>query len=90
MLTDFSVIKKAVRAAADSLDHTLIYEEGSLRAETVRALTDEGFRLTPMPFRPTAENFAAYIFGTLKQEGLPVSLVRVYETPANCAEYEAD
>ncbi|MBQ8967534.1 6-carboxytetrahydropterin synthase QueD [Ruminococcus sp.] len=90
MLTDFSVIKKAVRSLADSLDHTLIYEEGTLKDKTVQALNEENFRLTPVPFRPTAENFARYFFDKLAEKKLPVTLVRVYETQDNCAEYEAD
>ena len=90
MLMDFSVIKKAVRGLADSFDHTLIFEEGSLRETTLRALKEEGFSLTPVPFRPTAENFAKCFFEMLADDGLPVTVVRVYETQDNCAEYEVD
>lgn len=89
MLTDFSNVKKALKALADSFDHTLIFEEGSLKNTTVSALEEEGFALTPVPFRPTAENFARDIFEKLSAQGLPVTLVRVYETQENCAEYEA-
>ena len=39
------------------MDHTLIYESGTLREKTVEALLEEGFRLTKVDFRPTAENF---------------------------------
>ena len=35
MLIDFGDIKSAVRALADSFDHALIYEEKSMKAETV-------------------------------------------------------
>ena len=90
MLMDFSVIKKAVRGLADSFDHTLIFEEGSLRETTLQALKEEGFSLTPVPFRPTAENFAKCFFEMLADDGLPVTVVRVYETQDNCAEYEVD
>ena len=90
MLMDFSVIKKAVRGLADSFDHTFIFEEGSLRETTLRALKEEGFSLTPVPFRPTAENFAKCFFEMLADDGLPVTVVRVYETQDNCAEYEVD
>lgn len=90
MLMDFSVIKKAVRNLADSFDHTFIFEEGSLRPATISALTDEGFSLTPVPFRPTAENFAKCFFDKFAAQGLPVTKVRVYETQDNCAEYEVD
>ena len=88
MLIDFGDIKSAVRKLADSFDHTLIYEEGSLRAETVAALAAEKFSLIAVPFRPTAENFAVYFYRQLREQGLPASRVAVYETPDNCAVYE--
>jgi 6-pyruvoyltetrahydropterin/6-carboxytetrahydropterin synthase len=89
MVIDFSDLKKAVRALADSFDHTLIYERGTLRESTLRALRDEGFSLTEFPDRPTAENFARYFYERLSAQ-LPVSSVAVYETPHNCATYEEE
>ncbi len=89
MLLDFGDLKKAVRNLADSFDHALIYEEHTLKSRTIEALQEENFRLIPVPFRPTAENFAEYFFNVLKEQGLPVSRVTVYETPDNCAEYSA-
>ncbi len=88
MLIDFSDLKKAVRDIADSFDHALIYEEGSLRPATVNALRDEHFKLIPVDFRPTAENFARKFFEVLAQKGHEVKSVTVYETPDNCAVYE--
>ena len=88
MLIDFSDLKKAVHDIADSLDHSLIYEQGSLKPATVAALNDENFRLVEVQFRPTAENFAKYFFDKLREDGMPVSSVMVYETPENCAVYE--
>ena len=90
MIIDFGDFKKAVRSLADSFDHALIYEEGSLKAATVAALDEEGFRLIAVPFRPTAESFARHFYEVLKAEGLPVSSVTVYETPENCAIYEEE
>ena len=90
MLIDFGDLKKITRSLADSFDHTLIYEKGSLRPATLEALSAEGFSLTEVPFRPTAENFARYFFGLLSAEGLPVSSVTVWETPDNCAVYEVE
>lgn len=87
MLLDFGELKKNVRSLADRFDHALIYEEHSLKENTVNALLSENFRLIPVPFRPTAENFARYFFEDLQKQGLPVSRVTVYETPDNCAEY---
>ena len=90
MLIDFGDLKKAVRGAADSFDHTLIYEKGSLKENTLAALRDEGFSLTEVDFRPTAENFAKYFYDMLSSQGLPVSRTTVYETPENCAFYEGE
>ena len=87
MILDFSDLKKAVRAIAESFDHMLIIEAGSLKPTTIAALEDEGFRLREVSFRPTAENFAKYFYGLLKSD-LPVKSVTVFETPDNCAVYE--
>lgn len=60
MILDFGIVKQALRELADSLDHAFIYEEGTLQKATIEALMAEGFRLIPVPFRPTAECFAKY------------------------------
>ena len=88
MLIDFGDLKHELRLIADSLDHALICEKGSLKDTTLAALNDEGFRLIEVGFRPTAENFAKMIFSLLSDKGLPVRSVVVYETPDNCAVYE--
>lgn len=88
MVIDFGDLKAAVRALADSYDHAMIYETGSLKAATLAALQDEGFRLIEVPYRPTAENFARAFYEKLKADGIPVLRVTVYETPDNCAGYE--
>lgn len=90
MVIDFGDLKNAVNQLADSFDHTLIYEENSLSDAAVKLLREEGFSLTKVPFRPTAENFAAHFYKTLRASGLEVSAVKVYETPNNCAVYEED
>ena len=87
MVLDFGVFKRACRELADSLDHSFLVEEGSLSEATLAALKAEGFELTILPFRTTAENLARYIAGELNGQGLPVSRVEVYETPMNCAVY---
>ena len=88
MVMDFGDLKAAVRAVADSFDHALIYEAGSLREATLEALNEEGFRLIEVPYRPTAENMSQDFFCRLRESGLPVCRVAVYETPENCAVYE--
>lgn len=88
MVIDFGDLKKEVRSVADSFDHAFIYEENSLRPGTVKALDNEGFRQIPVPFRPTAENFAKHFYDILRDKGIPVLRSTVYETPDNCASYE--
>ncbi len=90
MVLDFGVFKKAVRSLADQLDHTFLVEEGSLKPQTLAALEGEGFSLTVLPFRTTAENLARYACERLRDEGLSVSRVDLYETPMNCATYMPD
>ena len=79
-----------MRSLAEEFDHTFLVEEGSLSAATVEALEGEGFSLKVLPFRTTAENLARHFCERLREEGLPVSQVDVYETPMNCASYLAD
>ncbi len=90
MLIDFGDLKKILRGLADSFDHALIYESGSLKAATLGALNDEGVSLIDVPFRPCAENFARHFYELLSDKGLSVKSVTVYETPDNCAVYEVD
>ena len=88
MLTDFGDLKKAVRGVAESFDHTLIIQRGTLGESTKKALDEEGFRVTEVDFRPTAENFAKYFYTVLKErDKLQMYSVTVYETPDNCACY---
>jgi 6-pyruvoyltetrahydropterin/6-carboxytetrahydropterin synthase len=87
MVSDFSNLKRDIGKIADYFDHAFIYEIGSLKKSTVNALIDEGFRLVEVSFRPTAENFARYIFEAIKKKNYTVKCVTVYETPTNCASY---
>lgn len=87
MIVDFGDLKKDLRAIADSFDHSLIYEENTLKPATVNALADEGFRTVVIPCRPTAENFAKLICDKMTSLGYSVREVTVYETPDNCAKY---
>lgn len=88
MVVDFGVFKKAVRQICDSLDHTFLVEDGSLKQQTIEALESEGFKLLVVPWRTTAENIATYIAEELIAQGFAICSVEVYETPNNCAIYE--
>ena len=88
MLIDFGELKQLLKDLCDHMDHCLIYETGSMKETTVRAMREENFRMIELPFRPTAENFAKYFFDRLRENGLAVHRIEVYETPGNCAIYE--
>lgn len=90
MLIDFSEFKKEVHALADSLDHRLLLQNGTLRLATLDALESEGFEVVILPFRPTAENLAKHLFGCVRDVGFPICSMLVYETPDNCAAYEEE
>lgn len=87
MVEDFGDIKSALKELCDTLDHCFIFEQDSLMTETLGALKKEGFRLVEMPFRPTAENLARYIYEALEEQGFEMHMTEVYETPGNCAMY---
>ena len=87
MVLDFGVFKRAVRDLAEEFDHTFLVEEGSLSEAKLAALAAEGFSLTVLPFRTTAENLARCFCERLTEAGLPVAQVDMYETPNNCAVY---
>lgn len=89
MVVDFTDIKAALKALTDNLDHSLVMEKDTLRPQTYECLVDEGFRIMIMDFRPTAENFAKYFFDEIKNKGFNIRAAEVYETPNNCARYEA-
>lgn len=87
MVVDFGTLKEDLKELVSRLDHTLIIEEGSLKQSTKEALREEEFSIVELPFRPTAENLAKYFYDELEAKQYQVILVKVYETPNNCAGY---
>ncbi len=87
MVRDFAEFKAIVREEVAAFDHTFLVEEGTLRPATVEALEAEGFTLTVLPFRTTAENLARCLSDRLFARGLPVQSVECDETAANRALY---
>ena len=87
MVTDFKDLKSDLNEVVDALDHTLIYEKGSLSEELEKLLKQEGFELSAMEFRPTAEKFSKYFYELMKEIGHNVTSAAVYETPTNYASY---
>lgn len=88
MIVDFGDLKKDVKEIVDYYDHALIIQEGTMRSETLNCIEQDGFRVINVPFRPTAENFAAFFYRLLKEKGYDVNRTTVYETPTNSATFE--
>lgn len=86
MIVDFGELKEDLAKIVDKFDHSLIYESGTLREETIAALKCEKFLLNEVEFRPTAENFSKYFYDEMKKK-YDIFQVAVYETPNNCAVY---
>lgn len=67
MLLDFGQVKEEVKKMTDFFDHSFIYETGSLKSKTIEALEEEKFRMIPVSFRPTAENFAKHFYEEMEK-----------------------
>lgn len=89
MIIDFTDLKNDLKQITDSLDHTLIIETNSLSTNLYQALINENFKIVSLPFRPTAENLAQYIFELLAKK-YNLDCIDVYETPNNCASYRGN
>jgi 6-pyruvoyltetrahydropterin/6-carboxytetrahydropterin synthase len=84
---DFGKLKSDIKNIADSLDHKFIIEQGSMDKTTLHTLeTFYGFEIVECQFRPTAENFAEFIYNIMKKK-YKMDFVEVYETPNNVATY---
>jgi len=90
MVVDFKHLKELMNTRiAARFDHAFMYDRTSpTEAELGAFLEARGLRTVPLGFRTTAENLARYFYEELAGL-LPVSAVRLYETPNSCAEYRA-
>ena len=91
MVIDFSDLKSIVkRAVLDPMDHAFIYDQTSERESKIAILLQQlDSKTFGVPFRTTAEQLAQFIYRRLKdEENLPVSAIRLWETPTSFCEYE--
>lgn len=89
MVEDFSEIKKALKVVHDFFDHKLLIEEDEIGRDLMDRLKDtpQEFQMVAVPYRPTAEEMSRHIFHMLKEQGLHVTEVELYETPTNSCIY---
>jgi 6-pyruvoyltetrahydropterin/6-carboxytetrahydropterin synthase len=104
MVIDFSDIKTiANKLLDDQLDHGFMYYEGDDEMKALfetnkifaEKMEEEPFRAIAVPFIPTAENIAKYIYDKLAPQyedkygtGLRLKRIRLFETPNSYADYE--
>lgn len=91
MVMDFSDLKAVVKKAIlDPMDHAFIYDQTSERESKIAMLLQELQSKTfGVNFRTTVEEIARFIFQRLKyDEKLPISAIRLWETPTSFCEYE--
>lgn len=92
MVDDFSNFKDSLKEIAEIFDHKLILEdneEGRTLAGKFKELTND-FNTYFVAYRPTAEEMSRDIFNRLKEIGLPVCEVELFETPNNSCIYTED
>ena len=90
MVMDFSDLKAVVKKAIlEPMDHAFIYDQTSERESKIAMLLQELQSKTfGVNFRTTAEEMARFIFQRLKyDEELPISAIRLWETPTSFCEY---
>ena len=90
MVMDFADLKSIVKQSVIyPFDHAFIYHGDNERESKIAALL-EGWNMKTLRLnrRTTAENMAVEIYQRLKNGGLPVCRVKLWETPTSCAEYE--
>ena len=97
MVVDFADIKKIANSfIQEKLDHAfMVWEKDIELLEFFK--NSKGHKPVIVPFTPTAENVAAYIFNELKDKftdvfktGLHLQSVKLWETPSSYALYESE
>ncbi|MCX7886329.1 MAG: 6-carboxytetrahydropterin synthase [Verrucomicrobiae bacterium] len=87
MVEDFTEIKQILKTWIDAtLDHRMLLWKEDPMAPVLR---ERGEVFVELDVNPTAENIAKIVFDYARQRGLPVTEVRLWETPTSCASYRA-
>jgi 6-pyruvoyltetrahydropterin/6-carboxytetrahydropterin synthase len=87
MVVDFMDLKKELKVFLDQeLDHKMLLRKDD---PLTRVLKEMGEPVFEMQENPTAENIAQLIFNYALSRDLPVTAVRLWETPSSYAECRA-
>jgi len=94
MVIDFADLKQIMMEHIDAkLDHGfMMYEQDAFIQDFLNYRDQEEQKIIVVPFIPTAENISEYIFKNiaeaLKEKGIKLRHVKVWETPNCMAMYE--
>jgi len=89
MVEDFTDIKNVLKTIDALFDHKLILEDnedGRAVASQLNILPND-FDILFVPYRPTVEEMARHIFQLIKETGIHVCEVELFETPTNSCIY---
>ena len=85
MVEDFTKIKRAIQGWIDTnLDHKMILSKKDPALPALKRLKEP---LYIIDGNPTAERLAQLIYNVTKQQGFPVTAVRLWETEHSVATY---
>ncbi|WP_028308495.1 6-carboxytetrahydropterin synthase QueD [Desulfitibacter alkalitolerans] len=78
MVIDFSDLRKDLKELENIFDHKVIEEGKVFQVNDTTVI---------VPFRPTAERLAQFIYKRIEEKGHQVHEVKVFETPKNAVTY---
>jgi 6-pyruvoyltetrahydropterin/6-carboxytetrahydropterin synthase len=84
MVYDFTEAKRRLMDIVEQIDHRMLLREDDPMVEALRSVGEDPLALQE---NPTAETIAKLIYREAQKLGLPVDLVRLWETRDSCAEY---
>jgi 6-pyruvoyltetrahydropterin/6-carboxytetrahydropterin synthase len=88
MVADFGEIRDVVKGWVDeNLDHRMVLCRDDPAVQVLRELNEPLYLLDG---NPTAENIAREIFERTRGRGLPISEIRLWETPSSYAVYREE
>ena len=92
MVEDFSYIKLILKEIHDLFDHKLIIEDDHIAKELISCFknTTQKFEYVLVPYRPTAEEMSRDIFNRIKNKGIKICEVELFETPTNSCIYSEE
>lgn len=92
MVEDFSFIKSALREIHDLFDHKIIIEDDEIGKDLINKLktVPQEFKYELVQYRPTVEEMSRNIFSIIKEKGINIYEVELFETPTNSCIYRED